>query len=214
MIQGSDAWWEARRGKVSSSRIAAVLSRGRNGGLPVTRYACMDDIIAERVLGVTVNSGFESEATRWGTACEAEARTFYELKFNVDVEQVGFIDHPTIPMSGGSVDGLIGDGGFCEFKCPTTKTHLETLRKGVVPTKYLHQINWLAACLPERKYCDFASYDPRLEDQGERLFVKRVVIDRAEVARLEDAVRQFMIDMQPIEARVRAYVDRLNRRAA
>jgi hypothetical protein len=210
MIQGTPEWWAAKLGKVSSSGIAAVLSKGRNGGIPITRNNYMDDLIAERMLGRTVGQDFENDATRWGSSCEAEARTFYSLTRDVDVEQVGFIDHPSIPMSGCSPDGLIGDVGFCEFKCPTTSTHLETIRKNSVPTKYMPQINWLAACLPERRYCDFASYDPRLDDRSKRLFVKRVEIDRAEVARLEDAVRQFLADIEPIEARVRAF----HRRAA
>ena len=52
MIQGSPEWFSARLGKVTSSGIAAVLSKGRNGGIPVTRNSYMDDLIAERMLGL------------------------------------------------------------------------------------------------------------------------------------------------------------------
>jgi putative phage-type endonuclease len=206
--QGSDAWKQSRLGKVTASRISAVLSKGRNGGIPVTRNNYMDDLIAERVLGVPT-SYVTNDAMAWGSQCEAEARTFYSLMKDVDVEQVGFIDHPTIPMAGASLDGLVGCDGFLECKCPQSRTHMETIRKGCVPPQYIPQILWGAACRPERKWCDFVSFDPRL-DLAVRLFVKRVVIDRAEVARLEDEVRQFMIDMEPIEARVRAFVKRTN----
>jgi hypothetical protein len=209
VIQGSPEWFAAKLGKVSSSGISAVLSKGRNGGIPLTRNSYMDDLIAERMLGRTIGS-FENEAMQWGSACEAEARTFYELTRNVDVQQVGFIDHPTIPMAGSSPDGLIGDDGFIEAKCPNTETHLFTMRKNAVPPKYIKQILWQASTLPDRKFCDFISYDPRLEDRSKRLFVKRVIIDRVEVSRLEDAVRQFLADMEPVEARVRAF----HRRAA
>lgn len=210
MIQGSPEWFNARLGKVTSSGIAAVLSKGRNGGIPITRNNYMDDLIAERMLGRTIGQDFENDATRWGTSCEAEARTFYALMRDVDVEQVGFIDHPTIPVSGASLDGLVGNYGFVEIKCPNSDTHLETIRKNCVPNKYLHQIYWQAACRPERHWCDFISYDPRLEDLSKRLFVKRVDIAHAEIDRIEDAVRQFLADMEPIEARVRAF----HRRAA
>jgi putative phage-type endonuclease len=210
VIQGSEAWFEARRGKVTSSGIAAVLSKGRNGGIPLTRNSYMDDLIAERMLGRTMDS-FENEAMRWGSACEAEARTFYALTRDVDVQEVGFKDHPTIPMAGASLDGLVGEDGFVEFKCPTTTTHLETWRKNAVPSLYRRaQIPWEAACYPERKWADFCSYDPRIEDRSKRLFVKRVIIDRAEVGAIEDAVRNFLIEMGPIEERVRAF----HRRAA
>ena len=204
--QGSPAWFSARLGRVTSSRVSAVLAKGRNGGIPATRNAYMDDLIAERILGLPVGQDFSNDATRWGSACEAEARTFYSLMEDVDVEQVGFIDHPTIPMSGASLDGLVGDDGFLECKCPNTNTHMETIRKRAVPTKYIPQILWQASTV-KRRWCDFVSYDPRVEPE-KRLFVKRVEIDREEVARLEDAVRQFMIDMEPIEARVRAYLRR------
>lgn len=208
--QGSEAWFAARRGKVTSSGLAAVLSRGRNGGIDVTRNNYMDDLIAERMLGRTVGQDFRNAATDWGSACEAEARTFYALTQDVDVEQVGFIDHPTISMSGASLDGLVGDKGFIEIKCPNTDTHLETIRKGAIPNRYLHQIHWQAACRPERHWCDFISYDPRVDDRSKLIFVKRVEIDHGEIDRIEDAVRQFMIDMEPVEERVRAF----HRRAA
>lgn len=212
MIQGSPEWYAARLGKVTSSGIAAVLSKGRNGGVSITRNNYMDDLIAERLLGVTVNSGFESDDTRWGSNCEAEARTFYELKRDVDVKQTGFALHMTIPMSGASLDGLVNEDpeglGFVEIKCPKTETHIETLRKNTVPPKYLKQILWQAACVPARSWCDFISYDPRLADASQRIFIKRVSVDRAEVEKIEDEVRQFMIDMEPIEARVRAYLRR------
>jgi hypothetical protein len=207
--QGSTAWFAAKLGKVSSSGIYAVLSKGRNGGIPLTRNSYMDDLISERILGRTVVS-FSNDAIEWGSQCEAEARTFYELTRNVDVQQVGFKDHPTIPMSGASLDGLVGDEGFVEIKCPNSGTHLETWRKNAVPPKYIKQILWQAACRPARNWCDFISYDPRAADRTKRIFVKSVEIDRNEVEKLEDAVRQFLADMEPVEARVRAF----HRRAA
>jgi YqaJ-like viral recombinase domain len=210
MIQGSPEWFAARLGRVTASRVSAVLSKGRNGGLPATRNAYMDDLIAERLLGCQIGSDFTNDAMQWGTEAESAARTMYSLMMDVDVEQVGFIEHPTIPMAGASLDGLVGGDGFLEIKSPNTITHLETLRRRSVPTKYLHQIHFQAACRPERRWCDWVSYDPRVDEPYQRLFVKRVEIDRSKVAQLEDAVRQFLADMEPVEARVRAF----HRRAA
>jgi hypothetical protein len=209
VIQGSPEWIEARLGRVTSAGVSAVLSKGRNGGIPITRNNYMDDLIAERMLGRPMDRIYMNDSMSWGTACEAEARSFYSLKFDIDVEQVGFVNHPTIPMSGCSPDGLIGSDGLLEIKSPNTTTHLETIRRGSIPSKYIPQITWQSACMPERKWVDFVSFDPRV-DPSQRIFVKRVMIDRAEVARLEDAVRQFLADMEPVEARVRAF----HRRAA
>jgi hypothetical protein len=212
VIQGSPEWIEARLGRVTSSGVSAVLSKGRNGGIPITRNNYMDDLIAERMLGRPMDRIYMNDSMSWGTACEAEARTFYALTRDVDVEQVGFIDHPTIPMAGCSPDGLIGEDGFVEIKSPNTDTHLETCRKGTVPSKYIKQVLWQAACMPSRKWVDFCSYDPRLEDRSKRLFRKRLDLEeyREDIAQLEDAVRQFLADMEPVEARVRAF----HRRAA
>ena len=40
---------------------------------------------------------------------------------------IGFVDHPTIAMAGASPDGLVGDVGLVEVKCPNTATHIDTL---------------------------------------------------------------------------------------
>lgn len=207
MIQGSPEWIAARLGKVTSAGVAAVVTKGRNGGVPVTRNSYMDDLIAERITGRPADRIFMNDAVSWGSEHEDAARSLYAFKFDVDIEQVGFIDHPTIPMAGASPDGLVSDDGFVELKCPMTTTHVETLRRGAIPSKYLPQITWQAACMPSRRWVDFVSYDPRVEPERQ-LFVTRMGIDRVEVARLEDAVREFLNELAILEERVRAFVRR------
>ena len=70
---------------------------------------------------------FVSAAMAWGAEKEAEAAEFYEFEHDVEVTRVGFLDHPTIAMSGASPDGLVGDAGLVEVKCPITATHIDTL---------------------------------------------------------------------------------------
>jgi hypothetical protein len=79
------------------------------------------------------------------------------------VTQVGFIDHPTIPMSGASPDGMIGDDGLIEIKCPGTSQHIETLLKDEIKTGYIYQMQW-QMMTTERSWCDFVSYDPRMPE--------------------------------------------------
>jgi predicted phage-related endonuclease len=93
-------------------------------------------------------------------------------------------------MSGASPDGLIGEDGLLELKCPQTATHIATLLGQSVPAKYLTQIQWQLACTG-RQWCDFASYDPRLPESM-RLFVQRVRRDDVEIKRLEALVVDFL----------------------
>ena len=49
---------------------------------------------------------------QWGVDNEPLARSAYEVAKDVLVKEVGFIDHPTITMSGASPDGLVGEDGL------------------------------------------------------------------------------------------------------
>src|SRR5207253_7226161 len=79
------------------------------------------------------------------------------------VRQVAFVPHHDIADAGCSPDGLVGDDGLVEIKCPNTATHIETLIAKSVPTKYVTQIQFQLACTG-REWCDFVSYDPRMPE--------------------------------------------------
>jgi predicted phage-related endonuclease len=81
-----------------------------------------------------------------GTETEPEARRAYEFFVDCDVQQVGFVPHPTINMAGASPDGLVGDDGLLELKCPNSATHIETLLSGEIPDKYIKQMQFQMAC--------------------------------------------------------------------
>lgn len=103
-------------------------------------------------------------------------------------------------MSGASPDGLVGDAGLVEIKCPNTATHIETLLTGVVPGKYETQMQWQMACTG-RAWCDFASFDPRMPE-AMRLFVKRVERDGPRIAELEEEVRSFLFELDTTVGRL------------
>jgi putative phage-type endonuclease len=196
IIQGSVEWLRERLGKVTASRVADVVATVKSGGYGASRGNYMAQIIAERLTG-EVQESYTNAAMEWGTANEADARRAYEFRTNATVEDVGFIPHPTISMSGASPDGLIGADGLIEIKCPNTATHIDTLLTGKVPDKYVTQMQWQMACT-DRKWCDFASFDPRMPESM-RLFVKRVPRDDKRIEYLEKEVSTFLAD---IEAKV------------
>ena len=188
--QRSDAWFQARLGKVTASKVADVIAKTRTG-YSSSRDNYMAQLICERLTGQQGES-FTNSAMQWGVDTEPLARSAYESQ-NELVEEVGFIPHPRIEMSGASPDGFVGLFGMLEIKCPNTATHLETLLTQSVPTKYITQMQWQMACA-QRQWCDFVSYDPRLP-QDLQLFVKRVEFDQEYVSMLEEEVTKFLAEL-------------------
>lgn len=204
MEQQSPEWFAARVGKVTASRVADVVAKTKSG-YGASRANYMAELVAERLTGQPAER-FTNAAMQWGTTTEPEARRAYCFRADVDVAEVGFIDHPTIAMTGASPDGLVAHDGLVEIKCPNTATHLDTLLGATVPEKYLTQMYWQMACTG-RQWCDFVSYDPRLP-AGMALFVARVHRDGERVAELEHEVRAFLRELDDKIAKLRAVYER------
>ncbi len=149
----------------------------------------MATLVCERLTGKPAES-FINGAMQWGTDHEPEARSAYEFELGVSVLEIGFVDHASIPMSGASPDGLVNPDGLLEIKCPDTKAHIETLLTKKVPEKYVKQMQWQMACTG-RKWCDFATYDPRMP-QELQLWILRVLRDDKIIAELEKEARLFL----------------------
>ena len=189
--QRSSAWFEARLGRVTASRVADVIAKTKSG-YSASRDNYMAQLICERLTGQQGES-FTNAAMTWGTETEPLARSAFEAYADVMVEEVGFVPHPSIEMSGASPDGLVGLFGMLEIKCPNTATHIDTLLSQTVPGKYITQMQWQMRCC-ERQWCEFVSFDPRLP-QDLQLFVKRVEFDPEYVAMLEKEVVQFLAEL-------------------
>jgi putative phage-type endonuclease len=190
MEQRTDDWFAARLGKVTASRVADVIAKTKTGyGAGRANY--MADLVVERLTGQKASS-FTNAAMEWGTEQEPNAKAAYAAKTGILVEDVGFIDHPTVAMSGASPDGLAEDG-LVEIKCPNTATHLEYIFDGKPPQKYVTQMQWQMACT-NRPWCDFVSFDPRLPERLQ-LLVVRVPRDDDYIKMLEQEVTTFLQEL-------------------
>jgi len=207
MEQGSPEWHQVRLGKVTASRVADLIAKTKTG-YSSSRANYAAELICERLTG-ECQPFYMNAAMQWGTDKEPEARAAYAFRHDADVTQVAFVDHPTIPMTGASPDGLVGDDGMVEIKCPLTATHLETLASGKPAGKYITQMQWQMSCTG-RKWCDFVSYDPRLPE-ALRLFVTRIERDDAVIADLEREVSTFLADL---DARIEDLTQRYMKEAA
>jgi len=207
VIQGSAEWKALRAGKVTASRIADMMAKTKTGwGASRANYAAQ--LVAERLTGEVADT-YTNAAMQWGTDNEADARVAYEFRTDAPVTEVGFVDHPTIPNSGASPDGLVGDDGLVEIKCPNTATHIDTLLNPAPDGKYVLQMQWQMACTG-RQWCDFVSFDPRLPE-AMRLVVTRINRSPEAIADLEKNVRDFLAE---IDATVAALRNRYMREAA
>lgn len=190
--QGTPEWFAERCGKATASKIADIIAQTKSGP-SASRASYAAQLVAERLIG-TVAEAFQNDAMRWGTENEPRAREAYEFRTGALVDPAPFVPHPTIPMSGASPDGYVGDEGLIEIKCPTTATHIATLRGAKVDAKYLTQIQWQLACTG-RAWCDFISYDPRMTP-AKQLFVQRVERDPERIAELEREVSLFLAEVE------------------
>jgi len=191
MEQRSPEWFASRLGKVTASMVTTVASK------TIARKKYLNQLITERLTGNVVPV-YVNQAMQHGMDYEDEARNLYINKVgllkDVDVTEEGFVDHPTIDMAGASPDGLVGDTGLIEIKCPQLLTHTETLATHDINIKYQHQIQWQLACMPERQWCDFVSYHPDFPDEH-KLLVLRVDRDDELIARLETEVEKFLTEV-------------------
>lgn len=203
MEQRSDEWFAARLGKVTASRVSDVIAKTKSGwGAGRKNY--MSQLLCERLTGLQQDS-FTNAAMQWGTEIEPRARAAYQFLTDNTVQEVGFVDHPSIDMSGASPDGLIGNIGLIEIKCPNTATHLDTLLNETIPDKYIVQMQWQMACTAT-DWCDFVSFDPRI-GQDHEYWCKRIDRDEKRIGELEELVAAFLSELDDM-------MEQLNQRKA
>lgn len=200
MEQRTEEWYQARLGKVTASKVAAVLAKKDSA----TRADYLTDLVLERLTGKQ-QEFYTNEAMQWGTDTEPQARMAYEAESGNLVDELGFIDHPTIANFGCSPDGVIGEDGLIEIKCPNSKTHLSTLLSKKAPTKYIPQMQTQMAVM-NRQWCDFVSFDPRLPEELQ-LFVVRVNRDDEYIAKLEEEVTAFLEEVESTVTKLKGLKD-------
>jgi putative phage-type endonuclease len=202
--QRTSEWFAARAGKVTASRINDVMARIKSGEA-ASRRQYKWQLAIER-LTQTPALSYSNAAMQWGTDMEPVARQAYEFHTLDKVTETGFVLHPDVEMSGASPDGLVGEDGLIEIKCPESATHGEWLLDGVCPAKHIGQIQWQLACT-NRTWCDFVSYDPRFPEKH-RLFIVRVVRDDELIENIKSEVIVFLNEVAEIVDKIEARSER------
>ncbi|MCK1459195.1 YqaJ viral recombinase family protein [Bradyrhizobium sp. 2] len=191
LVQGTEEWRRARAGSLGASRLHEAVARTKTG-YGASRANIMAELICERLTGAPADK-FVTAAMQAGTETEPEARDAYSFYTGQTVRQVGLIRHRSIEQSHASPDGLIGDDGMLEIKCPQPAAHMETLLTQKIPEKYVTQMMWQMAC-SGRKWVDYVSYNPSFPENL-RLFIRRVPRDDKRINDLETEIAGFLLEM-------------------
>lgn len=153
--QGSDEWLAQRRGIPTASGFGKIITP-KTGKLSATADKYIAELIAEEVAPIEDFCG--NQWTERGHQLEPEARAWYEFEKDCEVTQVGMIllDDRS---AGVSPDGLVGEAGMVEIKCPKPSTHVHWYLSGSLPDEHKPQCH-AALLLAEREWLDFISYCP------------------------------------------------------
>lgn len=205
MEQRSPEWFAARCGKLTASRFSDVMNVLKDGSPGANRRALVTLLAVERLTGETVET-FANDAMRRGTELEPAARAAYEAQTGEFVEEAAFVPHPNVPYVGVSPDGLLGDDGLVELKCPANMAkHLDAIRTGDHAKEYRWQLQgqlWATG----REWVDAVSFDPRFPEHL-RLAIVRVTRD-------EIAIRQLATECEKANAEIEEILHDLQQKAA
>lgn len=184
MSQRDEAWFAQRCGKITGSRFSDLMAVTRSGPA-ASRRNLIATLVAERITGKCVET-YSNAAMQRGIELESDARTAYEMFADEIVVEVDFLVHPKYDWIGVSPDGLVGEKGMVELKCPYAMgKHLDAIQIGNHAQEYKWQIQgqlWVAG----REWNDAVSYDPRWPMPMD-LICKRVYRDEKAIAELESA---------------------------
>lgn len=192
VIQGSDEW-DQLRARPTASNFGRIVSPARGDySDQATAYAA--EIVAKR-LGVYTESPPSFWMT-WGTEHEPLALASYEESNEVHVRKVGFIVPLHTDAYGGSPDGLVGNAGMLEIKCPKPETLIKWISAGVLPDEHRPQVqgNMMISRLP---WCDFYAWHPELTP-----FQIRVYADDAYQTKIATGIYRLLAEVERLEASV------------
>lgn len=193
MAQGSPEWHEMRLGCPSATLVSEIVTQ--DGKPSASRVKLLYRLAGEILSGERIET-YQNAAMARGTDMEPEARAAYEIITDSDVQSVGFVLAESPHKWGCSPDGLVGDDGLLEIKCPMPTTQVEYLVKGKLPGAYWHQVH-AQITVTERAWCDFFSYHPAM-----RPFLVRVHRDEQICAMIKNAVESFCEELQALVSKL------------
>lgn len=193
--QGSLEWLSARAGIPSSSNFDKIVTTTGAPSKQAEKYLL--SLAVERVTGKAEESYKNANMER-GNEMESEARNFYELTEGVDVKQVGLCFPDERKLYACSPDGLVGEDGLLEIKCPISSTAASyLLGSESLEMAYLQQCQG-QMLVTGRKWVDLLSYFP-----GLRPAMVRIERDKEFLFKLETELMLFVDRLKQVTEKIR-----------
>ena len=170
--QRTEDWYNIRKGKMTASNADTIIANGK--GLETYIYNLMAEYYSSAEKENYINADMQR-----GIDLEPEARLEFEFYTDLDVQEVGFIEYNE--FIGVSPDGLIGDDGLIEIKCPNDSVYFKLLLSDNIKPEYIAQMQ-MQLYVTDRQYCYFVSYNPNFEKS---LYIKKITRDEEMIEKLK-----------------------------
>lgn len=175
--QRTDEWYAIRKGKMTASNAETIIANGK--GLETYIYNLMAEYYSSAEKENYINADMQR-----GIDLEPEARLEFEFYTGLDVQEVGFIEYNY--FIGVSPDGLIGDDGLIEIKCPNDSIYFKLLLSNNIKPEYIAQMQ-MQMFVTDRQYCYFVSYNPNFEKS---LYIKKINRDEEMIDKLKKGLER------------------------
>ena len=189
-VQGTEEWLTARIGVLTASLFSTALDVLKSGKPSKAAEDLAFDIAHEAVSRAKAGTVFATPAMARGSELEPLARAAYEGKTGAFVDECGLILSDDGRL-GYSPDGLIGNDGLIEIKCPSNSRKISTIWLTGDVSEYIHQMQG-GMMLTGRKWCDFIMFDPSLEPVNKHLYIKRIERDDAFIEDMRSKLTEFL----------------------
>lgn len=189
VAQGTPEWLQLRLGKFTASCAQAIASNGK--GLETLVYEKAAEVLTQKLPEQYTNADIDR-----GHELEAMARNSYELETGNVVKEVGFV--ALDEYVGASPDGMVGEDGLVEFKCPNNKVFVQSLYLRTIDPGYEWQMQ-MQMHVTGREWVDYVQFNPNFPKP---LIITRVARDEVKISKIKLGLTAAVANLKRILERV------------
>ena len=175
--QRTDEWYAIRKGKMTASNADTIIANGK--GLETYIYNLMAEYYSSAEKENYINADMQR-----GIDLEPEAKIEFQFYTGLDIKEVGCVELNEYILA--SPDGLIGDDGLIEIKCPNDSIYFKLLLSNNIKPEYIAQMQ-MQMYVTDRQYCYFVSYNPNFEKS---LYIKKITRDEEMIDKLKKGLER------------------------
>lgn len=189
ILQSDPAWRAARRGHLSTSRLADAMAKLKSGSPAQAQIDYAIELVAERLCDHLVDR-YVTPAMQRGLDQEPYARAEFESQTGMLAAPAGWVLHPSIEMYGSTPDGFVDDDRLLEIKVPGVAKYVRWCIDGRVPDEHLPQLIGQQA-VTGRRLTYFVAYCPEMPEPR-RLFIREFAATDEQLQQSNEAAQAFL----------------------